>query len=246
VAERIPGLKRERLVGAYGYWDARMDDYRLGLWAAERARESGVRIHERTPVRQVDPATGELCTDTSAIRYDGVVNAAGPWAERLLASSGVASAYRLELIRGSHIVVPGKREQGCVLQVPGGRRILFVLPHGDNTLLGTTEVSQPDPDQCAPSDEEIDYLSGNYSRCFSNGIARRDIIASFAGIRPIVASNSDFSAASRESVIERQGRLINVFGGKWTTSRALAEAVVMKSRQGAKPWKSGSSTRRAG
>jgi glycerol-3-phosphate dehydrogenase len=112
----------------------------------------------------------------------------------------------------------------------GRKRILFVLPHGENTLLGTTEVSQADPDHCAPSDEEIDYLIANYNRCFYEVVARQDIISSFAGIRPIVASKTDFSAASRESVIERQGRLINVFGGKWTTSRALAEAVVTKSQ----------------
>ena len=230
VAERFPGLKRDQLLGAYAYWDARMDDYQLGLWAAERARESGTRIHEWTPVLKVDPATGEVSTNGSEACYDRVVNVAGPWAERLLARSGVTSAYRLELIRGSHIVVPGKREQGCVLQVPGEKRILFVLPHGENTLLGTTEVSQADPDHCAPSNEEIDYLIANYNRCFSRGMSRQDIISSFAGIRPIVASKSDFSSASRESVIERQGRLINVFGGKWTTSRALAEAIVMKSR----------------
>ena len=88
----------------------------------------------------------------------------------------MTSAYRLDLIRGSHIVVPGKREQGCVLQVPGEKRILFVLPHGENTLLGTTEVSQADPDHCAPSDEEIDYLIANYNRCFIEVITRQDII----------------------------------------------------------------------
>ena len=230
VVERFPGLRCDGLLGAYGYWDARMDDYQLGLWAAERARGSGVTIHERTPVLRIDPATGAVYTAGLTTCYERVVNVAGPWAEKLLVGSGVASAYRLDLIRGSHIVVPGKLEQGCVLQAPGERRILFVLPHGENTLLGTTEVSQADPDQCAPSDEEIDYLIANYNRCFLEVVAHQDIISSFAGIRPIVASKSDFSAASRESVIERQGRLINVFGGKWTTSRALAEAVVRTSQ----------------
>jgi len=230
VALSFPGLQREQLLGAYGYWDARMDDYQLGLWAAEKARESGARIHERSPVRKIDPATGELSRDGSSACYDRIINVAGPWAEKLLARSGVTSAYRLDLIRGSHIVVSGKLEQGCVLQVSGEKRILFVLPHGENTLLGTTEVSQQNPDQCAPSDEEIDYLIANYNRCFCKKLARSDIINSFAGIRPIVARKTDFSAASRESVIERQGRLINVFGGKWTTSRALAEAIVAKSQ----------------
>lgn len=126
--------------------------------------------------------------------------------------------------------MPGKLKQGWVLQVPGEKRILFVLPHGEDTLLGTTEVSQADPDRCAPSDEEIDYLIANYNHCFFGVITRRDIISTFTGIRPIVASRADFSAASRESVIERQGRLINVFGGKWTTSRSLVEAVVTKSQ----------------
>jgi glycerol-3-phosphate dehydrogenase len=229
LVERFPTLKRDQLLGAYGYWDARMDDYQLGLWAAAKARESGARLHELTPVLKVDPATGELFTEGSSARYDRIVNVAGPWTERLLARSGVTSTYRLDLIRGSHIVVSGKLEQGCVLQVPGEKRILFVLPYGENTLLGTTEVSKADPDHCAPSDEEIDYLIANYNHCFNEAITRRDIISTFAGIRPIVASKTNFSAASRESVIERQGRLINVFGGKWTTSRALAEAVVTKS-----------------
>jgi glycerol-3-phosphate dehydrogenase len=77
----------------------------------------------------------------------------------------------------------------------------------------TTEVSQENPDQCAPSDEQIAYLIANYNRYFCRKIALQDIISRFSGIRPIVASKIDFSAASRESVVERQGRLINVLGG---------------------------------
>lgn len=230
VVERFPHLKRDRLLGAYGYWDASMDDYRLGLWAAEKARESGARLHEQTTVLKLDPVTGEVVTEGSSACYDRIVNVAGPWAETLLARSGITSAYRLDLIRGSHIVVPGKLKQGCVLQVPGEKRILFVLPIEDKTLIGTTEVSRADPDHCAPSEDEINYLIANYNRYFFEGIAHRDIISSFAGVRPIVAAKRDFSAASRESVIERQGRLINVFGGKWTTSRALGEAAVTKSQ----------------
>lgn len=230
VVERFPGLKRNQLLGAYGYWDARMDDYQLGLWAAEKARGFGVTIHEQTPVLRIDPATGAVSAAGSSACYDRIVNVTGPWVGRLLATSGVTSAYRLDLIRGSHIVVSGRLEQGCVLQVPGEKRILFVLPHGEETLLGTTEVRQESTEKCAPSDDEIEYLVGNYNRCFREKIACSDIIGSFAGIRPIVASKTDFSAASREAVIERHDKLINVFGGKWTTSRALAEAVITKSQ----------------
>lgn len=230
VAESFPGLQRNHLLGAYGYWDAQMDDYQLGLWAAEKARESGARLHEQSPVLRLDPTTGEVSTAGAGACYDRIINVAGPWAEELLIRSGVTSAYRLDLIRGSHIVVSGRLEQGCVLQVPGEKRILFVLPHGEETLLGTTEVRQESTEKCAPSDDEIEYLVGNYNRCFREKIACSDIIGSFAGIRPIVASKTDFSAASREAVIERHDKLINVFGGKWTTSRALADDVVTKSQ----------------
>jgi glycerol-3-phosphate dehydrogenase len=65
VVERFPGLRRDELLGAYGYWDARMDDYQLGLWAAERARESGARLHERTPCSR-------------SIRRQGAVSLPGP------------------------------------------------------------------------------------------------------------------------------------------------------------------------
>lgn len=230
VADSFPGLQRDHLLGAYGYWDAQMDDYQLGLWAAEKARDSGARLHEQNPVLKLDPTTGEVSTTGACKCYDRIINVAGPWAEELLARSGVSSGYRLDLIRGSHIVVSGKLEQGCVLQVPGEKRILFVLPHGEDTLLGTTEVRQESPEKCAPSDDEIEYLVGNYNRCFRKKIACSDIIGSFSGIRPIVASKTDFSAASREAVIERHDKLINVFGGKWTTSRALAGAVITKSQ----------------
>ena len=231
VVKRFPVLRRERLKGAYGYWDARMDDYRLGLWAVARASAAGVRMHEQTPVLAIDPESGRIRTPLLADTYDRIVNAAGPWASSLLAQCGIGSAYRLDLVRGSHIVIGGRLDRGCVLQAPGEKRILFVLPHGEHTLIGTTEVGQSNPDDCAPSNEELDYLVGNYNRFFSSGLCRQGIVSSFAGIRPIVASKPDFSAASRESVIERQGKLINVFGGKWTTSRALADAVVKASLQ---------------
>jgi glycerol-3-phosphate dehydrogenase len=229
VAGMFPRLKGQGLLGAYGYWDAQMDDYRLGLWAAAQAKAAGVRIHEQTPVKAIEAESGRVSLADTEATFDRVINAAGPWAEKLLDSSDISSGFRLDLVRGSHLVIRGKLDKGCVLQVPGEKRVLFVLPHGRNTLLGTTEIGHADPDSCAISEEEVDYLLTNYNRYFDEALVRNDIVESFSGVRPIVASRSDFSAASRESVIARQGKLINVFGGKWTTSRSLAEAVVRTS-----------------
>lgn len=225
VAKAFPNLRTEGLKGAFSYWDGQMDDSALGRWAAARARDAGVVIHEGAEVTRIDAAAGVVETGNARATFDRIVNAAGPWVDRLLAASAQASAYRLDLVRGSHLVIPGRIGRGCVLQVPGEQRILFVLPHGGHTLLGTTEVRQTHPDSEGVTSAEVDYLLGVYNRYFSSEIGVDAVLATFSGVRPIVASRRDPSAASRESVVERQGRLINIFGGKWTTARALAEKV---------------------
>ncbi|HRD88171.1 MAG: glycerol-3-phosphate dehydrogenase/oxidase [Candidatus Accumulibacter sp.] len=225
VRDRLPMLESHGLRGAYSYWDGQMDDYRLGLWAAGQAATAGVHIHEGSPVRQVEPESGAIALDGGRISFDRVVNVAGPWAGELIAGSAVASRYRLDLVRGSHLLLKGSIACGCILQVPRERRILFVLPYQGDILLGTTEVRQQNPDRPVPEQSEIDYLLATYNRFFADHRTAADIVDTFAGVRPIVASNDDISAASRDSVIERRQRLVNVFGGKWTTSRSLAIAV---------------------
>lgn len=220
----FPTLSLSGLVGGYAYWDGQMDDYRLGLWAAEQARKAGVRIFEHTPVEKIT-ADGVVVTGVT-LTYDRVINAAGPWVEQLLQLSGIPSVWRLDLIRGSHLVVRRRVAMGCVLQVPGEKRLVFLLPYGEAALLGTTEVPQSISDPIEPSGEEIDYLLGCYNAFFEDPLARSEVVTSFAGLRAVVAGKGDYSSASREAVVERRNKLINVFGGKWTTSRALAEKIV--------------------
>lgn len=221
----LPSLKSAGLLGAYAYWDGQMDDFQLGLWAAEQAQKAGVNVHENSLVERVDPETGVIAVNGASRGYDRLVNATGPWAEQLINNSSPPSQYRLDLVRGSHIILAGSLEKGCVLQVAGERRILFVLPYKGNILLGTTEVRQSEPDPIPPSESEIAYLLANYNLFFQEARTAKDVIDSFSGVRPIVASKENCSSASRESVIESRARLVNVFGGKWTTSRSLAIAI---------------------
>jgi len=147
------------------------------------------------------------------------------WAEQLLAQSGIASRYRLDLVRGSHILFDESGPAGCLLQVAGERRIFFVLPYQGKTLVGTTEVCQglDQPIEC--SDDEVDYLLRAYNAYFSPNKTPADIVGRFAGLRPLIHSASDPGQATREYAIERHGRLTTVFGGKWTTARQLGRAV---------------------
>lgn len=220
----LPGLRTEAFLGGYTFFDAQMDDHALGLWAAKRAGEAGVTIHEQTSVDRLD-VSGRLFANDTWLSFDTIVNAAGPWAERLLARSGISSEHALDLVRGSHLLLRGTIPMGMLVEVPGERRICFILPYQGHILVGTTEVRQTLDDPAVCSAEERTYLLDVYNAMFTDTRSDADIVETFAGIRPLLRSAANPTQASREYAIERRGRVVTVFGGKWTTSRTLARRV---------------------
>ncbi len=222
--ERAPNMAAAGLRGAFAYYDGRMDDHALGLWAAEQARQAGARLYTHSPVTQVSENGGVRVGDQWH-PHDRVINVAGPWAAELLRASGLEPAHTLSAVRGSHLVIARTPPGAFLLDNPDDGRVVFVLPWQGHTLLGTTEVRQPltEPPRC--SDAERDYLLGVYNRYFTDTLNAADVLDSFAGIRPLVGDGSDPGSISREYVVERRDRLISVYGGKWTTARALARKV---------------------
>jgi glycerol-3-phosphate dehydrogenase len=221
----VPELDPGGLRGGYSFFDGQMDDYRLGLWVAERVRELGGRIHEDSEVVRVD-TEGVLATKGAALAFDRVVNVAGPWAEALDRASGVATDHHLDLIRGSHILFDHPLSAGFLLEAPQDGRAFFALPYQGRTLVGTTEVRQSLDQPIACSAAERDYLLTAYNHYFREPKGPADVAHTFAGVRPLVQAGDDPTGTSREYRIERQGRLVTVFGGKWTTARGLGRAVV--------------------
>ena len=224
VLARVPDLRPEGLEGGFLFYDVQMDDHALGLWAAEQARAAGVLVHEDTGVEQVGE-DGRLLAGGPR-RADVVVNAAGPWCRRLLDASGIPAGHRLDLVRGSHLVLDRPLSVGLFLQVPGETRICFALPWKGRTLLGTTEVRQglDEPIRCSPEEER--YLLDVHASAFAAPARPEEVVERFAGLRPLVDSGSaNPGRTTREYVLEEQGRVLSVFGGKWTTARVLGERV---------------------
>jgi glycerol-3-phosphate dehydrogenase len=219
---RDPWLAPDGLLGGYGFSDGQMDDLALGVWVADQAKALGVEIHEGREVTAIRP-DGAVIIDGVVHSYDRVINAAGPWATQLLEKSGLPSPYQLDLVRGSHLVLADPTEHAYLVEVPGERRIAFILPWKGRTLVGTTEVRQTieDPIRCDVS--EVAYLSAVYRHYFPN--APLSVAETFAGVRPLLRSSEDPSRATREYALHRDGRLITIFGGKWTTAMALAAKV---------------------
>jgi len=231
LAGRAP-LERRGLRGGFSYFDAQVDDAELVRTVVASAMREGAETREHTRVEAIRP-DGDgwiIRTRDGEQRFDFVVNAAGPWMNELLEANGIRSRYRLSLVRGSHIVLNQRMsEDGVLLQSVDDRRVFFVLPWKGTTLVGTTEVLQTEPlDDVHASAEEIAYLLQRFNRYFVRKIGEADIASTFAGVRPLVGRAENPSAIGREYRVIRRGNLINVFGGKMTTFRSLAEHVSMR------------------
>jgi glycerol-3-phosphate dehydrogenase len=227
-SQQFPEFNKANLLAVYSYSDGQMDDKNLGLMLADELRSNGCTILENSPVVRLQKDGIIELKSGERYQFDKVVNVAGPWTEVLLQQSNISCETRLDLIRGSHIVVNRSLESGFILEVPNEDRVFFVLPHHGKTLVGTTEVRQGVDEPIQASQEEMDYLLKAYRHYFDNGVSEADIVDNYAGLRPLLISHKNPNKVSREYVMEKSGKVISVFGGKWTTSRALGEKLARK------------------
>ncbi len=208
------------------------------------AQARGATILTRTKVVSVkrqqnfwDITTEDQITGaTSTYRARTVVNAAGPWVAEVLGQTlNVESSESVRLVRGSHIVVPKlyDHDQPYILQGTDGR-IVFAIPYEDDfTLIGTTDVDHgADPQSPVCTDDETEYLCEFVSNYFKTPVTSSDVVWSYSGVRPLYDDGaSSASAATRDYVLSLNtdgATLLNVFGGKITTYRVLAEDVLAK------------------
>ena len=233
VLQEHKNLNKKNLLGIYSYYDAIMDDVNLGSELIEEAKHRNIKILDSTEVLSIDTKglveysfnrNVSIESEKQEI-FDLLINASGPWAKKLLNDSSITSKYDLDLIRGSHIVVSRNSKNAYILEIPESRRVFFVLPIGPQTLIGTTEISQSIDEPIVMDESEVDYLIKAYNRYFIEPISKSDIIEKYSGLRPLPSSNYDPSSKSRDFTFEHNQRLINVFGGKWTTSRLLSEKI---------------------
>ncbi len=225
-------LVEEGLRGGFSYWDAQVDDYALVRAVVASAIRDGATIREQTPVTSLSRTKGGWVVHTNAEEreFDVVINAAGPWMNQFLAANGLRARYVLSLVRGSHLVLTRRiSDSGFLLQSVGDRRVFFVLPWKETTLVGTTEVHHRESlENVQPSEDEIEYLIARFNRYFREPMTRGDLASTFAGVRPLVGRATNPSALARDYRVVRRGNLINVFGGKMTTFMSLARKVAMR------------------
>lgn len=247
VAEEEPILKQEGLQGAPVYYDCSTDDARLTLETILDAIENGgiavnwARVDALTKNDQgrVSGVVVRNIRDGSLreVRAHTVINATGPWTDEVLAMSGPRTTKMLRPTKGIHIVVERERmpvEHAVVLFHPTDRRVLFALPWGDRTYVGTTDTDYDGaPGEEYATLEDVDYLIAAANHYFpSNQIGRSDVISTWSGLRPLIQPEADLgemaeSQVSREHQIHiGEDGLITIAGGKLTTYRKMAKECV--------------------
>lgn len=230
------------------YYDADTEDARLCIATALRAKEKGATLCTRTEVKcasRTPPFWTVSIFDKkkqqpTTLLCKALVNATGPWINQVNQTIlQFKSRYSARLVKGSHILVPAlyPQREAYVLQTDD-QRILFTLPYsGKYTIIGTSDVPYTGKiEKVSINDEEIDYFCKTINTYFHTTLSPRKILYAWSGVRALAqkadASSTTPSAHTREYKIEWNSLanhnlpLINIFGGKLTTYRHLAEQVV--------------------
>jgi glycerol-3-phosphate dehydrogenase len=239
VHKLMPSLRDDALVGGITYYDAQVDDARYvstlartasfyGAHVASRVRVEGfLKVGERVVgVQAHDLLTGERFE----IKARQVVNATGVWTDDTQAMVGERGQFKVRASKGVHLVVPRDRFQskaGLLLRTE--KSVLFIIPWGRHWLIGTTDTDwKLDKAHPAATTADIDYLLKHVNKVINVPLTREDVEGVFAGLRPLLAGESDeTSKLSREHIVAHSvPGLVVTAGGKWTTYRVMAKDAI--------------------
>ena len=229
---------------AFEYSDCWVQDSRLVVLNARDAVALGARVMTRTKVERAE-RDGPLWRITvrhedgpsETIRARALVNAGGPYVQDVIRDTlHIKGPSHVRLVRGSHIVTRRlfDHDRSYFFQGADGR-IIFAIPYEtDFTLIGTTDQDHHgSPAEAVCTDEEADYLCRFASEYFARPVEREDIVWTYSGVRPLYDDGaSSATAATRDYVLDLDASaappLLNIFGGKITTYRRLAEGALKK------------------
>jgi glycerol-3-phosphate dehydrogenase len=257
---RAPALRPDRLAGAMLYYDAQVDDARYTVTVARTAVRHGATVLTRasavTLLRDGERVTGARVRDeeggrTFDVAATSTVVCAGVWSDPVFAASGVRAGYQVRMSKGVHLVMPGpaiESETGMIIRT--SKSVLFFIPTGGRWIVGTTDTEwSGDRAEPGATAEDVDYILGEANRVLARPLSRSDVLAVYAGLRPLVAepapvkhadakggadaagggggSEKPTTKLSREHVVDAPlPGLVSIAGGKFTTYRLMAKDVI--------------------
>ena len=248
---RAPALRPDRLAGAMVYYDAQVDDARYTVTVARTASRYGALVLTRATatslLRDGARVTGATVRDEESgrdfdVHASRVIVCAGVWSDLVHSASGVRAGYQVRMSKGVHLVMPRSAvdaDTGMIVRT--SKSVLFFIPWGSRWIVGTTDTEwSGDRAEPTATAEDVDYILGEANRVLATPLTRGDVLAVYAGLRPLVAEPADKPAndkanggekpttkLSREHVVDSPlPGLTSIAGGKFTTYRLMARDVV--------------------
>ena len=234
IKKKYPNILKNNYTIGFEYYDLQVDDKKLTQINAEDAKKHSAIILENRKVisakRSFDKWSIQL-DNNEVVDARILINASGPWINEVIQNViNIPSKKVIRLVKGSHIITKKLYENDIAFTLQNkDNRIIFVIPYKDNySLIGTTETEVKSPEYPAIDNEEIKYLISCVNSYFKNQISESDIIDKYSGIRPLIENYKQASKITRDYVFdldknENKAPLLNIFGGKLTTYRKLAE-----------------------
>jgi glycerol-3-phosphate dehydrogenase len=240
-----PALRAEGLRGSMHYYDCWTDDARLTLETIQSAVAEGAIACNYLGVTELLREGGclsgarvqdRLSGATFTIAARQVVNATGPWLDRVRLLDEPDAKPVLRLTKGVHVIVPRERvgnRNAIVLRAPHDGRVMFAIPWEDQTLVGTTDTDyQARPEDVGADADDVRYLLAAVNAYFPAArLEESDVIGAYAGLRPLVApppseTETPSETSREEEIFESASGLLSLGGGKLTTYRRVAEKVI--------------------
>ena len=237
VARRVPGIRAAGLRGGGSYLDGATDDSRLTLSVVLTARARGAVALSRVEALAIENGRSgvsvrlrdRLSGEERTLNARAAILAGGPFTDGLRARAGLARGW-IRSTRGTHVLVPRERlptDGAVIFPSPVDGRVMFLIPWPRYTIIGTTDLDADPEAPVRATRQEVRYLLDS-----ANGLVpaaelgEADIVSSWAGLRPLLATDQDSpSARSREERVEREGSVYTIAGGKLTGYRSMAEGL---------------------
>src|SRR5919206_207712 len=235
----MAGQTFDAVVGAVQYFDAQVDDARHTMTIVRTAAAYGAQVANRARVigflREGERVVAARVRDLESgreleVQAQQVINATGVWTDDTQALVGERGQFKVRASKGIHLVVPRDRIQsstGLILRTASS--VLFVIPWGRHWIVGTTDTDWDlDKSHPAASSADIDYLLEHVNSVLSVPLSREDVEGVYAGLRPLLAGESEqTSQLSREHIVAHSvPGLVVIAGGKWTTYRVMAKDAI--------------------
>ena len=238
IKNEFPNILKDQYKTGFQYYDLQIDDKKLVELNVKDAEKKGATIIENREVIRANRNKNVwdiILDDNTLLKTKILINAAGPWINDTLTKVLKQNSKKsIRLIKGSHIITKSiyRQKKAFTLQNEDSR-IIFVIPYKDEySLIGTTETEVFSPENPKIDNSEIDYLINSVNKYFIKQISGDDVVSSYSGIRPLIEDFKEASKVTRDYVFDlnednSQAPLLNIYGGKLTTYRKLAENVIL-------------------